>query len=84
MSCLAVCPNCGGDGKKVEEFHFGTRVITCPSCDGCGEVGTPWDTGQPCAACGGLGYVYTDKAGREKGYIGSKTQCRACGGMGLD
>ena len=81
---MAQCPNCGGDGKKVEQFPFGTRVTTCPSCDGCGEVGSPWDDARPCAACGGLGFVYTDKAGREKGYVSSKTQCRACGGMGLD
>jgi DnaJ-class molecular chaperone len=84
VSGLAVCPNCGGDGKKVEQFPFGNRVMTCPSCDGFGEVGPPWDDGQPCAACDGFGFVYTDKAGREKGYVGSKIQCRACGGMGLD
>ena len=80
---MAVCQNCEGKGKKFEELKFGVRIITCPSCDGTGDLEPPLDTMKICSACQGLGHIYADPEGFKKGFISSKTHCKECDGRGL-
>jgi DnaJ-class molecular chaperone len=80
---MAVCPNCKGEKKKFEELKFGIRITTCPSCNGLGSVAPSLAKKKVCSACNGLGYVYADPEGFKKGFIGSKTHCKACNSTGL-
>jgi len=80
---MAVCPNCDGKGNKLEELKFGLRNISCPTCLGTGNVDSPWDKKKICSACDGLGHIYADPKGFQKGFISSKTRCNKCEGRGM-
>jgi RecJ-like exonuclease len=44
---VLVCPDC-------QEY---LSVVRCPECDGCGVVGVPDGTQEPCYLCAGHGHV---------------------------
>ncbi len=62
-----LCETCKGSGAKP-----GTSPVTCPTCNGSGQVrqsGGWMTTVRTCSACGGTGKVIKDK-------------CTGCGGSG--
>ncbi|MBQ1364568.1 MAG: molecular chaperone DnaJ [Clostridia bacterium] len=62
-----LCDTCKGSGAKP-----GTSPVTCPNCNGMGQIrqsGGWMTTVRTCPACGGAGKVVRDK-------------CTACGGSG--
>ena len=75
---MANCPNCNGVGKiegPPGAPMIATRIETCPTCTGSGEVSTEiarwWDI---CDICGGWGEV---------GMQIAPQTCPSCRGRGM-
>jgi molecular chaperone DnaJ len=71
FDAATVCDRCGGDGAEP-----GSEVITCPQCQGAGQIREVSQTvfgqvirAQTCGRCGGMGRV-------------PEKPCETCGGAG--